>query len=346
MSTGPKLEEVSMPPTPAKRGARLVCWVSILYLLTALACWGLLQYGDDWWPATFLLFAPRWLLAVPLAALVPLAAWRRPRFLPILLVTAVIVLGPVMGLVIPGGRLLTSPPRGTPLRVLSCNMHYARHDATPLDELIRSFKPDIVLLQEWNRDNHSELLKAPDWHTYRTAALFIASRFPIQRTQVFGRYSMDAEAATASHELAWPATSSAGPLTVFNLHLASPRHGLAKVADDQPGGADSIIANTELRHRQSCFIAEKARQVAGPLLLAGDFNTPTESALFRAVWHEQTDAFSTAGWGWGYTFVTRTLATRIDHVLLGKGWHCTRCRVGPSLGSPHRPVLAELVWPE
>jgi endonuclease/exonuclease/phosphatase (EEP) superfamily protein YafD len=339
------VHETPVADKRGKGGGRIVCWICVLYLLAALAGWVLLKFGDDWWPATFLLFAPRWLLAVPLAALAPLAAWRHPRSLLVLIAAGVVVLGPVMGLVIPWERLWTSVPEGTRLRVLSCNMHYARYDAAPLDELIGTFKPDIVVLQEWHRDNHAESLKAPDWHMNRTAALFIASRFPIKRTQVLGRYSMDPEGAVASHELAWPATASAGPLTVFNLHLASPRHGLAKVADDQPGGADSIIANSELRQRQSRFIAEQARRVNGPLLLAGDFNTPTESVLFRTVWQEQTDAFSTAGLGWGYTFVTRTLATRIDHILLGKGWHCMSCRVGPSVGSPHRPVLAELVWP-
>jgi vancomycin resistance protein VanJ len=35
---------------------------------------------------------------------------------------------------------------------------------------------------------------------------------------------------------------------------------------------------------------------------------------------------------------------RIDHVLAGPGWHCDRCRVGPHVGSPHRPVLADLIW--
>lgn len=341
------MEEVHDTPTAPlkKRGARLVRWLCVLYLLAALACWGLLYFGDAWWPATFLLFAPRWLLAVPLAALAPLAAWRRPSSLLVLLAAGVVVFGPVMGLVIPWERLWSSAPQGTPLRVMSCNMHYARHDVAPLDELIGTFNPDIVLLQEWHRDNHSTLLTKPDWHMHRTGSLFIASRFPIRRSLILGKFSMDPEGAVESHELDWPASTSAGPLTVFNLHLASPRRGLAKVADDQAGGAESIIANSDLRRTQSRFIADHARKVAGPLLLAGDFNTPTESVLFRSIWHEQTDAFSRAGWGWGYTFKTRTLATRIDHILLGKGWHCARAWVGPSVGSPHRPVLAELVWP-
>ena len=40
----------------------------------------------------------------------------------------------------------------------------------------------------------------------------------------------------------------------------------------------------------------------------------------------------------------RKTTVRIDHVLAGKGWNCVRCWVGPNVGSPHRPVLADLVW--
>jgi vancomycin resistance protein VanJ len=34
---------------------------------------------------------------------------------------------------------------------------------------------------------------------------------------------------------------------------------------------------------------------------------------------------------------------RIDHILAGPGWYCARCWVGPDVGSPHRPVLADLI---
>jgi endonuclease/exonuclease/phosphatase (EEP) superfamily protein YafD len=85
-------------------------------------------------------------------------------------------------------------------------------------------------------------------------------------------------------------------------------------------------------------------KVTSPVLVMGDFNTPPESAIFRRVWGRYTDAFASAGWGWGYTFFTmRKIAVRIDHILAGPGWYCERCWVGPDVGSPHRPLLAELI---
>jgi vancomycin resistance protein VanJ len=78
----------------------------------------------------------------------------------------------------------------------------------------------------------------------------------------------------------------------------------------------------------------------------GDFNTPPESRIFPQVWGGYTDAFSAAGWGWGYTFIGARTTVRIDHILAGRGWRVTDCRVGPNVGSPHRPVIAGLVWTE
>src|ERR1700720_2127653 len=44
------------------------CWI---YLALLLAVWALLRLGDRWWPATLLLFGPRWPFALPLLVLTP-----------------------------------------------------------------------------------------------------------------------------------------------------------------------------------------------------------------------------------------------------------------------------------
>src|SRR5262249_22127307 len=108
-------------------------------------------------------------------------------------------------------------------------------------------------------------------------------------------------------------------------------------------GPSGIRANIARRWEQSEDVAAAAAKVKEPLLLANDFNTPPESAIFRVVWAAYNDAFSTAGWGWGYTFYGAHTMVRIDHVLATPGVTCTRCWVGPSIGSPHHPVLADLI---
>jgi endonuclease/exonuclease/phosphatase (EEP) superfamily protein YafD len=331
------------PTPPARRGRRLrgflavCCW---LYLAVVVGLWLLLREADLWWPATLLQFGPRWVAALPLALLLPAALLLRRRSLVPLLVGGLVVAWPLMNFRIPWGRLCDGTPQGMSVRVLTCNMHYHTTDSTPLDDLVADTHPEIVVLQEWSDGNASALLKAPDWHVHRERGQFIASRFPIRGTTRLGKNSDGPKGSVARHELETPA----GVVTLFSVHLASPRHELYKVIHDRGRGVAAVQASSDRRWEQSEFLAHAAAEVRGPKLLAGDFNTPPESAIYRGLWEQYTDAFTAAGWGWGYTFYGGRTMVRIDHVFAGRGWACTRCWVGPDVGSLHRPVLADLVW--
>jgi endonuclease/exonuclease/phosphatase (EEP) superfamily protein YafD len=313
-----------------------------LYLAVILGLWALLRAADIWWPATLLMFSPRWLLALPGALLLPAAAVLRRRSLLPLLLTLVLIAGPVMGFCVPWRAFGSADSEGMRLRVLTCNMHYQRHlDPELLDRLIDDSRPDVVTLQEWDASNHSEVLTTDGWHVRRTPRIFLASRYPIRQAKRVGRDSMDEKGSVMRYELETPA----GVLTLFSLHLASPRKGLSEVTPYRWQGPADLRAGSDLRREQCANLAREADDVAGPVLLAGDFNTPPESVLFREVFGRYTDAFSAAGWGWGYTFIGGRTTVRIDHILAGPGWRCDRCWIGPNVGSPHRPVIADLTWP-
>jgi vancomycin resistance protein VanJ len=79
-----------------------------------------------------------------------------------------------------------------------------------------------------------------------------------------------------------------------------------------------------------------------PTLLAGDFNTPIDSDIFRSAWTGYTDAFNFAGIGVGTTYRVKRTWTRIDHILFNNDWQCRQCWLGPDVGSPHLPVIADL----
>src|ERR1041385_2869094 len=80
-----------------KRRATRLLWVaSLVYLAAAtVGAIGLPLLGDRWWPATLVLFGPRWLTALPLLALVPVALVVARRALVPLVVSAVLVVGPI-----------------------------------------------------------------------------------------------------------------------------------------------------------------------------------------------------------------------------------------------------------
>jgi endonuclease/exonuclease/phosphatase (EEP) superfamily protein YafD len=294
--------------------------------------------GDEWWPGTFLMFFPRWIWLVPAAVVLVAGVVSRRRSMLPAAVALIVALGPVMGLCLPWRPLMQAPPTGLKLRVVTCNMHYGKTDPGPLDALAQEVKPDILALQEWRDSARAEEWRGTGWHVHRARGLCLASRYPIRRTEHLGNRSSSPSGSAMLYEI----ETSQGMLTVISLHLESPREGLGQAAS---GGIDGLRANSELRRQQSEHVAGAAAQVTGPLLIVGDFNTPPESVLFRRVWTGYVDAFDEAGLGWGYTFIIRRTDVRIDHILVGGSGHASHCWVGPDVGSPHRPVIADVAWP-
>jgi vancomycin resistance protein VanJ len=81
------------------------------------------------------------------------------------------------------------------------------------------------------------------------------------------------------------------------------------------------------------------------MVIAGDFNLPVESAIYRQHWAQYRNAFSQTGIGSGYTKHTRLFGVRIDHVLSSKDVQPIRSFVGKDVGSDHLPLIADLAIP-
>ena len=106
--------------------------------------------------------------------------------------------------------------------------------------------------------------------------------------------------------------------------------------------ANGLRAGSEVRRAQVGALARHAAGVNGPVILAGDFNTPDDSPIFRSNWAGLQDAFTTAGWGFGITYAKHRTALRIDHVLCDPGWTIRSCRVGADVGSGHHVLVTDL----
>jgi endonuclease/exonuclease/phosphatase (EEP) superfamily protein YafD len=339
MTPPSSLPSPAVSPPPGRRG-RLIAVVAWLYLICAIAGWGLLYAGDLWWPATLFLLSPRWLLTLPAVVLLPLAAWGRRRLVPLVILAGILMLVPVSGFCIPWGSLISSPPNGARLRILTCNLHYHVGDAPLLDALIDQVRPDIIAVQEWESNDQPAPLRGQGWWVDWRESLFLASRFPIRSGHQLGRDSEEPEGAVARYDI----DTSSGVIHLFSLHLQSPRQGVYEALRKGRGG-ERVEVETDLRRTQSEQVAREAARVPDPILLVGDFNTPPQSALWRQVWGPRyRDAFEAAGWGWGYTFHGGRTSVRIDHIVVGQGWYVDRCWVGPRVESPHLPVIAELIW--
>ncbi len=339
----------SILPKPWSRPSRLgrlTAWASIAYVILALAVWAAVLFtGDRWWLATLILFGPRWILSLPLVILVPLAFWKNRRQLITLLIGALVVFGPFMGFCLPLRAVWSDT--GPAIRVLTCNLQAGEFDGVALSYVVMTTGVDIVALQEC----HLNLTKsAPkNWQVVQAGELAILSRYPL-------RAGNSVQSFHPPHQ--WPRTTllhcivqtPEGDLSFCTVHLPSPRYGLQTVLDRTTllSFSRRSLLNEEIAHRQST--SQKIQQVIAslpqPVIIAGDFNMPADSPVFRKFWGGYENAFSRTGFGYGMTEVAVIqgieFRVRIDHILTGEGLDSRSCWVGPSVGSDHLPLIAEI----
>ncbi len=331
------------PSLPAVRLIRLRTWTIRLaagYLLAvALSAVGVWFGADDWWPPTLLIFGPRWVVALPLLLLIPLAGCTRSgRAGVILVVAAILFAGPVAG-----GRLsiqsLSTSDTTAAIRVMTWNTMGLDLAQSGFKEFVVSQRLDIVLLQEAGAGPPLTVLP-PGWHVVTgPSGGVVASRFPLRFESGLGPLELGNPGGIGWFEAETPV----GPLSVVCVHLPTPRPGIDAMIHKKLRGIPDLRLAIEDRDRASRTARAWVGDPSGGLLVAGDFNMPVESTIYQRDWGEFGNAFSDAGNGWGTTKQTSWFGVRIDHILYAPPWTCRRVMVGPAMGSDHRPVVAELV---
>lgn len=325
---------------------RTLAWAARTWLVVlggvALLLW---RWGDDWWPATVLMFAPRWPWALPLLPLLAWALWRQRRQVPVLLAGVLVWALGVQNLNLPWPGTWWPPARTGQLRVVSYNIGGVNTTTPAVLALVDELRPDVMLLQECGGTvkRARAALETLGWQVQEHTGSCLITRFAV------------AGVVEANHDTFWKlggngigvryALKSPGlDFTVMNIHPETVREGLEAVLHRGPAGADRLRDVTALRELEHQNLAALAAQVKGPLLVTGDFNLPAQSAIYRRHWGGYVNAFSHAGWGLGGTKATRWHRLRIDHVLAGPGWRVHGAWVGPHVGGDHRPLVAELSW--
>lgn len=329
-----------------RRASRAILGIAWGYAISlAVAAAAMYVAGDRWWPATLLLFGPRWLAAAPLILLIPAAYFARRAVLWPLLLSVGILLGPVLGFTLPLRAHAKSD--GARLRVLTCNLSASDAAAERLIALVEELRPDLVALQE----SRSRSMRWPaGWQVISDGELLIASRHPIVR-QASRQGSHPPHTYPRSTMLRCEVQLPTGPLSFSCVHFPSPRNGLTTILDRTtllaPSRRGTLAGETANRSVVSKAVSEEVTAQGGNAIVAGDFNSPIESAIYRRDWSGYANAFSRAGLGFGWSmWVTVrwiTHGVRIDHILMGKDWAPRRAWVARDVGSEHRPMVADLI---
>jgi endonuclease/exonuclease/phosphatase (EEP) superfamily protein YafD len=306
--------------------------------LTAILFWRL---ADVWWPATVLLFGPRWILLLPVGLLMGVAAFRDRALLVPLAVSAAVIVGPIMGFQFGWRGLLTGADPDRDITVVTFNIGGVGFRAGP-GELLAEWDADVAAFQECEDPFSAAIYEVRGWHAWAEGSLCLVSRFPLLQTRVMDAeviHRADGSGLVVSHLL----QGDEGTFWLTNVHLETPREGLGLIRGGRVGeGVDQLERDAIMRdieHRQArAFAAEQP----GRKIVVGDFNTPPESRIYRTEWRGWTNAFTQVGRGFGGTRLSGWVRARIDHVLVDDSWTVVDARPGGDVGSDHLPMIARV----
>jgi len=322
---------------------RVLWGASLAFMVPSVVAAGILWgLSDVWWPATVLLFGPRWVLLLPLALLLPLVlVWDRP-LTPVLLVAGLIFLGPVMGFGV--GHLWPVAGSGPNpvLTVVTLNARGGNTLLTSPRNLLAEWEPDILAIQECGAGLAAELRNDPSWNVDVRSGVCLVSRLAIVQVREMERDALEfagGSGVVVTYTLDLNGTS----ISVTNVHLETPRAGFELLRSGQlRAGIPKVSERSFMRGIELRRAAAWTEDIPGPQIVLGDFNTPPESRLYRQAWSSWKNTFSMAGWGLGGTRLNGWIRARIDHILVNDGWTVLDARVGGDVGSDHLPVIARI----
>jgi endonuclease/exonuclease/phosphatase (EEP) superfamily protein YafD len=219
---------------------------------------------------------------------------------------------------------------GQVVRVLVLNVHTESSSFDEVARLIDDVQPDIVGLVE------------VDERWLRGVAPAVArfeGRLEKPRSDNFGVALYTRGPLVGSIE----GLGVALPSVIGTVDLDGAKLSIILVHPFPPMSAAALAAQRE----QLDAVAARARSMAGPLVIMGDFNATPWSRPYRRLLTGSGLCDSRAGFGVQATFPASSAVLRIpiDHLLMSCSIGIADRRVERDVGSDHLPVVVELVIP-
>lgn len=307
-------------------------WLGLwLFSLMLLFLYPVRRWTGDWFPLVRLLnYVLPWMLIFLLPAMV-LAGFSGQRWLVLSLVSAAILIGLNFAILYWPRHAPAPAPDAFTVKIMSHNL-FSRADPQLIAETMRQEGITIILFQEaahipqavWQELNQP----ADPWYMDQADTQAIISRYPIiERAVAWDR------GRTQKVVLETPA----GPVAVWNVHLWPPV--MYEIARHDEGAAG--------------LVADIAA-MAGPLIVAGDFNATDQTATYHMVNRHLSEAHRQVGYGLGLSYpapplsfnnfpIVTGLMLRIDHIFYSDHFVVHQAVTWPhSVGSDHLPVMAQL----
>jgi vancomycin resistance protein VanJ len=312
--------------------------------------------ADRIWLGALNLYLPQVMWAVPGVVLSVFLYKANSQWVWLPLCCIVWVLGPLMGFCW-SGQPVRAASDGASVRVMTWNVKYGSYDLAPLIAEISRNHPDVVLFQD-----AIDSLNGPlrdyfrNWQVYSHGQYLIASRYPFSQVEV---HELPARGEGQEY-LRCQLHLGASVVSLYNIHLKTPRRSLNafRTARKQPWYLPQAIQlfghNVHTRLTQALTVRDGLKRETGPVIIAGDLNSPDASQACAALREAGLrDAFAERGRGYGFTYGhlmfkyripwLRVSWMRIDHIMTSSHFRTEQCWTGTGKASDHRPVIADLV---
>lgn len=258
-----------------------------------------------------------------------LAAWRGNRRIQIAaLAVCLLNAWPLAKHTARSAPVAEGPALATDITVLTANLYGGNVDPLSLRTLLEKSDPDIVVLTEVTkpveglvRSHLSDHHFAWSGDPYRLFSVLIGVRGQTPTPQV--------RDSSPEHNFPWASIRACFDTCATLVAVHAPH----------PDG----LSPFNIQSKQFEDIAAESDAIQ-PDILLGDLNTTPWSPNYARLL-DRTGLKDTApGIGWLNTWLSALpgLGLRLDHILVGPRVAVRAYRVGPNIGSDHRPVIARL----
>lgn len=301
--------------------------VSFLLALLALLGLGTIGgfFGPVWWPlelASHFRIQYAWALVLVSAGLFP--SRRSPAVIGVLLALL------NLSMMVPFYRRQPPRPAGRVIRAVLLNLQASNTAYDRAIDFLRSSGADVIVVVEVNQRWLTHLEALSPQYPYRKHLLFreyfgimLLSRMPFERAEIIHVGAANLPSVVARFNI------DGQPFTFIGTHPIAPMRPL----------------HAYLRDHQLRELAVFAGAQTDPVVLMGDLNTTSWSRTFQSLLRVGRLRDSRVGFGlqpsWP-AWLPAPLRIPIDHCLVTDGVVVRARRLGPLVGSDHRPVIVDL----
>ena len=230
-------------------------------------------------------------------------------------------------------------PRGIPLRVVSWNVAALPGGPEPTLGVLAKLQPDVCFVQEaWygERDLPQEAVEKhlPGFRRFAEPDCALLSRYPAAAREPIDLGGICAQVVAVEVPGSRTVTCVNVHLPLLPLRLAVHRRAVRDESRKAVAERAGMIA------RLAAAVRDRAS--SGPVIVAGDWNTPASAGSLRPLRARLDDAFRRGGSGWGNTMTSDFPVARIDAVFLSQHFDVVYCAAHTAKPSDHRLVEAEL----